>query len=135
MPPLSGFHHVKLPVGDVVRSRNWYQAVLGLVVDVEFVEDGVLMGVALRDPSGTVTLAARHDPQRAAVLAGFDPIAVGVPTRSDLEAWASRLDVLGQRHGGIVTGHQGWVLVGLHDPDGIEVRLYTIERHDERTTT
>ena len=135
MPALSGFHHVKLPVGDVVRSRDWYRAVLGLTVDVEFVEDGVLRGVALRDPSGTVSLAARHDPVRAAALAGFDPIAVGVPTRTDLEAWVSRLDALGEPHGGIVTGHQGWALVGLHDPDGIEVRLYTIERHDEGTAT
>lgn len=47
----------------------------------------------------------------------------------------SRLDALGQPHGGIVTGHQGWVLVGLHDPDGIEVRLYTIERHADGTAT
>ena len=135
MPALSGFHHVKLPVGDVVRSRDWYRTVLGLVVDIEFVEDGVLKGVALRDPAGTLTLAARHDPQRAAALAGFDPIAVGVPTRADLEAWALRLDALDQSHGGIETGHQGWVLVGLHDPDGIEVRLYTIERRDEGTAT
>jgi hypothetical protein len=34
-----------------------------------------------------------------------------------------------------MTGHQGWVLAGLHDPDGIEIRLYTIERHDEGTAT
>ena len=100
MPELSGFHHVKLPVGDVVRSRDWYQAVLGLAVDIEFVEDGVLMGVALRDPSGTVSLAARHDPQRAAALAGFDPIAMGVPTRTDLEAWVRRLDALASRTAG-----------------------------------
>jgi hypothetical protein len=27
--------------------------------------------------------------------------------------------------GGVVTGHKGGsVLVGLHDPDGIEIRLY-----------
>ena len=87
MPALNGFHHVKLPVGDVVRSRDWYHAVLGFAVDIEFIEAGVLMGVALRDPSGTVSLAARHDPQRAAALAGstprLDPIAVGVPTRTD----------------------------------------------------
>jgi catechol 2,3-dioxygenase-like lactoylglutathione lyase family enzyme len=135
MPALSGFHHVKLPVSDVVRSRDWYETVLGLVVDIEFVEDGVLMGVALRDEAGTVTLAARHDPRRAAALAGFDPIAVGVPTLTDLEAWVSRLDALDQPHSGIVTGHQGWVLGGLHDPDGIEVRLYTIERRDQGTAT
>jgi hypothetical protein len=31
----------------------------------------------------------------------------------------------GEPHGGIVQGHKGGsVLVGLHDPDGIELRLY-----------
>lgn len=130
MGALSGFHHVKLPVADVVRSRDWYRQVLGFELDREFVEDGVLMGIALRDPGGTVSLAARRDPARAASLAGFDPIALGVPTRADLEAWQRRLDELAVPHGGIVTGHEGWAIVGLHDPDGIEVRLYTLERHE-----
>jgi catechol 2,3-dioxygenase-like lactoylglutathione lyase family enzyme len=130
MSTLSGFHHVKLPVTDVARSGDWYRRVLGFELDLEFVEDGVLMGLALRDPGGTVRLAVRHDPTRAAALAGFDPIALGVPDRSDLETWRQRLDDLGQPHGGIVTGHQGWAIVGLHDPDGIEVRLYTLARHN-----
>jgi catechol 2,3-dioxygenase-like lactoylglutathione lyase family enzyme len=129
MSTLSGFHHVKLPVTDVVRSGDWYRRVVGLEVALEFVEEGVLMGLALRDPGGTVRLALRHDPTRAAALAGFDPITLGVPNRTDLEAWKQRLDELGQPHGGVVTGHQGWAIVGLHDPDGIEVRLYTLEEH------
>jgi catechol 2,3-dioxygenase-like lactoylglutathione lyase family enzyme len=130
MPVLRGFHHVKVPVGDVARSRDWYCRVLGLAVDLEFVEDGVLMGVALRDDGRTLSIAVRQDPERAATLAGFDPVALGVPTREDLVAWQQRFDDLGEPHGGIVQGHQGWVLVGLHDPDGIEVRLYTLERQD-----
>jgi catechol 2,3-dioxygenase-like lactoylglutathione lyase family enzyme len=85
MGALSGFHHVKLPVADVGRSREWYERVLGLELSREFVEDGVLMGVALRSPDGSVQIAARHDPARAAALAGFDPIALGVPTPADLE--------------------------------------------------
>ena len=68
MSTLSGFHHVKLPVTDVVRSGDWYRRVLGFELDLEFVEDGVLMGLALRDPGGTVRLAVRHDPTRAAAL-------------------------------------------------------------------
>ena len=49
---------------------------------------------------------------------GPDPLA-------DVQAWMLQLDGLGESHGGIVTGHQrGSVLVGLHDPDGIEIRLY-----------
>lgn len=130
MGTLKGFHHVKLPVADVRRSRDWYQRVLGFEVEIEFVEDGVLMGVGLRDAGGTVRLAARHDPARAVALAGFDPIALGVAAHGDLEAWQRRLDDLEEPHGGIVSGHQGSVLVGMHDPDGIEVRLYTLENHD-----
>jgi catechol-2,3-dioxygenase len=121
---LTGFHHVKLPVTDIVRSREWYGRVLGLQTQLEFVEDGVLMGVALRDPGDTVHLALRHDPVRAAAMAGFDPVALCAPTRDDLEAWRQRLDDLAEPHGGVVTGHAGWVITGLHDPDGIEVRLY-----------
>jgi catechol 2,3-dioxygenase-like lactoylglutathione lyase family enzyme len=125
MPELSGFHHVKLPVADLSRSRDWYTSVLGLRVEIEFVEDGVLRGLALADASGRLRLALRLDPVRAAALAGFDAIALEVPKRDDVEAWRDRLDDLGQPHGGVVTGHKGGsVLVGLHDPDGIEIRLY-----------
>ncbi len=133
MAVLSGFHHVKMPIADVARSRDWYQRVLGFEQELEFVEDGVLMGLALRDPGGTARLAVRRDPARAAALAGFDPVALGVPTRADLEEWQRRLDELDEPHGGIVTGHTGSVLVGLHDPDGIEVRLYTMDDGNRRS--
>lgn len=131
MTTLNGFHHVKLPVSDVARSRDWYRAVMGLQVDLEFVEDGVLMGVAMRDPGGGTCLAARHDPVRAAALAGFDPVTFAVPTLEALQEWQQRFDGLAETHGGIVAGHQGWALVGLHDPDGIEVRLYTLPTTDD----
>ena len=121
---IGGFHHVKLPVADLARSRDWYARVLGLQTHIEFIENGVLMGVAMRDPGGTIDLALRHDPVRAAALAGFDPVALLVPAQAALDAWLRRLDDLGEPHGGIITGHAGRVLAGLHDPDGIEVRLY-----------
>lgn len=125
MSGLGGFHHVKLPVSDVARSRDWYVRVLGLQVVIEFVEDGVLMGVALVDAGESLSIALRHDPVRAAALSGFDAMALLVPTRDDVKHWAARLDDLDEPHGGLVTGHKGGsVLVGLHDPDGIEIRLY-----------
>lgn len=126
MPTLNGFHHVKLPVSDVERSRDWYSRVFDFQVALEFVEDGVLMGVALRDPTGTVPLALRCDPERAGAVSGFDPIAIGVPNADELIRWRDRLDQLGESHGGVVAGHAGSVLVGLHDPDGTEVRLYSL---------
>jgi len=49
MAALRGFHHVKLPVTDVERTRDWYERVLGFGLEIEFVEDGVLMGVAMSD--------------------------------------------------------------------------------------
>jgi catechol 2,3-dioxygenase-like lactoylglutathione lyase family enzyme len=125
MPDLSGVHHVKLPVADLDRSRRWYTSVLGLRVEIEFTEEGVVKGLALADPTGSLRLALRHDPVRAAAVAGFDLIALAVPTRDAVQAWRRRLDELDQPHGGVVTGHKGGsVLIGLHDPDGIEIRLY-----------
>ena len=117
-----------MPVSDISTTREWYERVLGLKVVIEFVEDGTVMGVALSDPDATVDLALRHSPERAAALAGFDPVAIGVPTGAEVVAWQQRLDDLGVPHGGIVSGHFGAkVLVGLHDPDGIEIRLYALD--------
>jgi catechol 2,3-dioxygenase-like lactoylglutathione lyase family enzyme len=125
MSGLSGFHHVKLPVSDIARSRDWYRRVLGLEVVMEFVENDTVMGVALVDTAQTLSIALRHDPVRAAALSGFDAMALGVPSRAEVKQWCARLDDLDEAHGGVVTGHKGGsVLVGLHDPDGIEIRLY-----------
>jgi catechol 2,3-dioxygenase-like lactoylglutathione lyase family enzyme len=122
---LSGFHHVKLPVSDVARSRDWYARVLGFTTDIEFVEEGVLRGVGMAHEGMPNRIALRHDPDRAKALSGFDALALLVPTREDVHTWKQRLDAAGEPHGGIVTGHRGGaVLVGLHDPDGIEIRLY-----------
>lgn len=122
---LIGIHHVKLPVSDLARSRAWYRRVLGFETSIEFVEDGVVKGVALQRDGCQPHLGLRHDPDRARALSGFDAVALLVPTRDDVQRWSDRLDELGEPHGGLVRGHHGGaVLVGLHDPDGIEIRLY-----------
>ncbi|TDP96792.1 VOC family protein [Labedaea rhizosphaerae] len=123
---IGGIHHAKLPVSDVARSRAWYQRVLGFEVVIEFVEEGEVRGVALRHAGCAPQLALRHDPARAEAMSGFDALALLVPTREGVQAWKTALDELGEPHGGVVTGHNGGsVLVGLHDPDGIEIRLYS----------
>ena len=122
---ISGIHHIKLPVSDVARSRAWYHRVLGFETVIEFVEDGVVEGVALRRDGCQPQVALRRDPVRARALSGFDAVALLVPSRDEVEQWSTRLDDLGEPHGGLVQGHDGGaVLVGLHDPDGIEIRLY-----------
>ena len=104
-----GFHHVKIPVADLSRSRDWYCTVLGLQVALEFVEDGVVRGLALRDAEGGVSLALRHAPERAAA---WRPASTRsrwrVPTRADVEAWRRPAwTTLGPAHGGIVTRARG----------------------------
>ncbi|MGI5290262.1 hypothetical protein ACQEVF_43960 [Nonomuraea polychroma] len=69
------------------KSLECYRRVLGLEAAIEFVEDGVLRGVALRDADQTLMLALR-EPERAASLSGFDPVALTVPTLQALHAWS-----------------------------------------------
>jgi len=37
-PLLDGIHHIKIPVIDLDRSREWYASRLGYQVEIEFVE-------------------------------------------------------------------------------------------------
>jgi catechol 2,3-dioxygenase-like lactoylglutathione lyase family enzyme len=121
---LSGIHHIKLPVSDVARSEAWYQRVLGFETVIEFVEDGVVHGVALRRDDCPPQIALRQDPDRAQAWSGFDAVALLVPSRDEVQRWSARLDELGEPHDLVRGHHGGSVLVGLHDPDGIEIRLY-----------
>ena len=63
-PTLAGIHHLKLPVTDLARSRDWYQSRLGYQVVAEFVEQGQLMGYAMAHPNGGPALGLRLDPDR-----------------------------------------------------------------------
>lgn len=126
MTALAGFHHVKIPVSDLAKSIEWYQRVLRLEVAIEFVESGVLRGVALRDQGETLMLALREDADRATHLSGFDPLALGVPTVEDLRGWADHLHALQVPHRPITEGTVGWLIGGITDPDGVEIRLYTL---------
>jgi catechol 2,3-dioxygenase-like lactoylglutathione lyase family enzyme len=83
-PALAGVHHLKLPVTDLARSREWYQSRLGYQLLVEFVEQGQLMGCALAHPNGGPPLALRLDPERARAAAGFRLLRLACPTRRRL---------------------------------------------------
>ena len=130
-PPLDGIHHVKLPVRDLARSRAWYESRLGYQTEAEFVEQGKLMGIAMRHPNGGPEFALRLDPARAEAAAGFDYFAIGVPSKEAMEDLAARLTSLGEQHAGVHHATLGWILPLLHDPDGHEVRFYTTVHHRE----
>jgi catechol 2,3-dioxygenase-like lactoylglutathione lyase family enzyme len=127
-PAVAGVHHVKVPVTDLARSRDWYAEVLSLEVQLEFRDDdGVVRGVAFERRNG-LTVCLRESPALAEAMAGYDPYAVLVPTRKDLDVVVELLDRLGIQHSDILTATLGWLL-RVPDPDGIELRFYTEETH------
>ncbi|MFJ5303039.1 VOC family protein [Streptomyces sp. NPDC088350] len=130
MPELAGIHHVKLPVTDLDRSRDWYGRVLGFKVTHEFPDaDGVVRGVAGEVPGlGDTVLCLRVNSEAAHGCQGFDPVSFGVRDRADVEAWAARLDTLGIPHSPVIEASIGWLLV-FNDPDGLDLHLYSWAAH------
>ena len=131
VPALAGVHHLKLPVTDLARSREWYRSRLGYELLAEMVEQGRLMGLAPAHPNGGPRLGLRLDPERARAAAGFDYFAIGVPDKEAIDELAARLTAQGEQHGGVHWASIGWILPLLHDPDGHEVRFYTQQHHTE----
>lgn len=126
-----GLHHVKIPVTDLARSREWYERVFDLEPSMEFRDDhdAVVRGVvyrALRSSVGEITISLREQPTAARGLAGFDPFAMMLGGRADVEHWCERLDRLGVAHADIVDAPIGSILV-FTDPDGIELRFYSLD--------
>jgi catechol 2,3-dioxygenase-like lactoylglutathione lyase family enzyme len=127
---LDGIFAVKFPVRDLVASREWYEQVFDLKAVFEFPdEDGVVRGVAYEAPGlGTSGLALRERPDIAG-LSGFDPVIFGVTDKAAVDTWAAKLTRLGIEHQ-VALATIGWIVV-FHDPDGLEIHLYSRERHGE----
>lgn len=128
-PALTGVHHLKFPVTDLPRSRRWYESVLGLRVEREFHDDdggvgGVAGTITAPDGSTALTLALRHNPEVARGIGGFDLLALTLPDHASLRAWAEHVTSLG--YPAPTASADGTVLF-LHDPDGIEIRLFSPE--------
>ena len=128
-PSISGVHHLKFPVTDLERSREWYERVLGLRVLVDFPdEDGVVRGLAGELPGDPpLSLALRENPAAALGVAGFDPVSFAIPDHAAALAWTRHLDDLGVGHSGVREGTLGWSL-DIPDPDGLVIRRYSVKR-------
>ncbi|MHB8463730.1 MAG: VOC family protein [Acidimicrobiales bacterium] len=123
-PELDGIHHLKVHVTDVRRSARWYARVLGYQPSIEFVEGERLVGYGLGHPNGGTLLTLRLDPEHAARTAGWVYFEMGVPDKEALDRLAEHLDECGEPHGPVVQTPIGWLLPGLFDPDGHEMRFY-----------
>lgn len=130
----TGIHHVKLPVSDLARSREWYQRVLGYTVDRDFPDaDGVVRGVGGSLPGDGVPVGLWQNARAAAGNAGFDPVSFAVADRAAVEAWTAHFDALGVNHSEIRRASRSWV-VDVYDPDGLTVRLYSTGDNAEDLT-
>ena len=121
-----GLHHVKIPVSDLPTSRRWYERVFDLEPFMEFRddEDGVVRGVSYR-AKGDLAVSLREHAGAAKGIAGFDPFAIMLRGRADIDFWANRLDRLGVSHSPIIEAPIGYIMT-FDDPDGLQLRFYTL---------
>jgi catechol 2,3-dioxygenase-like lactoylglutathione lyase family enzyme len=120
---INGVHHVRLPVSDIARSRDWYTSALGFETRLTVEEEDHIVGVVVVHRSG-VTIGLHAAPALAGALRGFCPVALNVGDRSDLTSWCEYLDALGVSHSLPTEGHVGWY-VQVPDPDGLIIELHT----------
>jgi glyoxylase I family protein len=126
--PFPSIGHIALTVSDLRRSVPWYSALLGAepVLDedvrpgdfhhtVYAFESGQLLGLHQHAVGGVGDFDERKP--------GLDHVGFAVDSRSDLEAWAKRLDDLGIKHGGVVDAHYGSGL-SFRDPDNIALEFF-----------
>ena len=121
--PIAGLHHVRIPVAEPWRSREWYSAAFGFVPILDLERESGVIGVVVRHPSGLV-VGLHADRDRAAALRGFAVLSLAVADPLQLEAWAVALDRDGIARGRIRVGHLGPYLE-VPDPDGVLVRLHS----------
>ncbi|MGW6278381.1 VOC family protein [Kribbella sp. NPDC055071] len=127
---LDGIFGVKFPVRDLGASRAWYERLFDLSPVLEFPDDdgvvrGVVYSAAGLDGAG---FALRERPDVAG-LSGFDPVNFGVRDKAAVDAWVEHLTALGIEHQ-VVVATIGWIVI-FHDPDGLEIHLYSRESHGQ----
>jgi glyoxylase I family protein len=129
MPDIIG-QVVILTVGDVDRSAAWYRDLLGAEEASRYVQpDGHVALVCLARPHSDVELClVDHgaDPGLFSEFrAGLDHLEFLVAERSDLDAWASRLDELGIRHSGVKQpSYTANAMITFRDPDNIQLEFF-----------
>ena len=118
-----GLHHLRLPVSDPLRSRDWYVGLFDFRPRLCLEEEDRVVGAVIDHDSG-LTLGLHSKPTVAAALSGFCCLALDVGDSDNLAHWCRRLDDLGIHYGAPTEGHLGWY-IEVPDPDGLLVRLHT----------
>ena len=129
MPEFPALTHVAITVTDLERSTSWYSTLFGAdpVLD-EDEESGTFHHTVFVLGSGNLFGLHTHLGRESGDAfeerrTGLDHVAFACADRSELEAWASRLDELGISHGGIKDAHYGSG-VSFRDPDNIALEFF-----------
>ena len=124
-----GLHHVRVPVSDVLVSRDWYSDVLGFDPMLVSEEETSISGEALLHPSGLVvglhTDPAPPPPSRGSVCSGSES--------TTSPEWVDYLDRSDISHGPVELGPSG-KHVCINDPDGLVVELHTLAQPSTEDT-
>lgn len=129
MPAFPAIAHVAVTVTDLDRSTRWYSTLFGAdpVLDedettggfhhtVYLLAGGQLFGLHTHPAAGP---DGPFDERRT----GLDHVSFACADRTELESWASRLDELGIKHGGVYDASYGSG-VSFRDPDNIALEFF-----------
>ena len=137
-----GIHHLGLTVSDVERSARWYQDVLGFERVGQLGDaDTERRKIFLRHPGLDARLGLvehRTSSKRPfdETESGLDHLAFAVPSRTELEHWARRLDDLGVPFSPIADSFSipGASVIVFRDPDNVQLELFANpEQHPDRS--
>lgn len=132
-----GISHVRLTVTDIVRSKAFYQQLLGSELAFDFSDRVDEPGVR-EDPErlyggcgfavGSQLLGLRPvaDPGDTfrSTRVGLDHLSLGLGSLDELQAAIQRLDDAGIAHGELIDlGELGMAIVSIQDPDDINLEL------------
>ena len=73
VPAVVGLHHVRSPVSDLMRSRDWYTGVLGFEPRLSLQEEDHVVGVVLAQSNG-LTLGLHYARSRLPLLVNVMPV-------------------------------------------------------------
>jgi glyoxylase I family protein len=129
VPPIDGFGHIDLTVSDVERSARWWEEVMGFTLVATGERPGFKVWNVFHPSFLAIGLVAHEGAASGQFdehTIGLDHLALRVPDRPALEAWARHLDDLGIEHSG-VKEENGGPLLTLRDPDNIQLELWAYD--------
>lgn len=125
---VTGFHHIALRVSDLERSRRFYAALPGFVIDQDFPGEKLRFRIGatatrlvLVPPLPGTPDGDRFSERRI----GLDHLAIGVPSRDELESILEVLRSIGAETDGIHMDRAGEVaMITFRDPDHIQWEFF-----------